>query len=786
MRLLLIIMYLFYLPSSPGAAPTVQLHPLKKISESVTVNNISIPGCPTKCGNLTVPYPFGIRGSNSDCSIGPWFDITCNTSFNPPKAFLPANLFSYRGDDSFHRIEIIDISDEHVRIKNVVASTCYNETGEIIEITSTGLVVATSYFTLSELNKLIAVGCDDYSVIAPVNGIEGKNFSSGCVTVCNGVRDVLAGSCSGMGCCSTSLPTGLKTYIANSFTLNRHVDVWPFNKCGYTFLGEESAFTLQGASDFTDPNFVKRTEETVPVVLDWVIGSRSCNEYKNTSDYYCQQNSVCVDFKRGNGGYRCSCKNGYQGNPYLSPGCNDINECADPNNNPCDGICTNLPGTFNCSCPHGHEGDGRKDGNGCRAHNPRSPALKLSVGMGVGFLSVLIGMGWLYFSHQRRKVIKLKEKFFLKNGGLLMKQQIDSNEGGGVKELTKIFSTDELKKATKNFSKDRILGRGGYGTVYKGILPDGSVVAIKKSRVMDESQIEQFINEVVILTQINHRNVVKLLGCCLESEVPLLVYECVSNGTLFHHIHTNGGMDWLSLDNRLRIAIESASALAYLHSAASKPIIHRDVKSANILLDENLVTKISDFGASRLVPLNQTQVTTLVQGTIGYLDPEYFHTSQLTDKSDVYSFGVVLLELLTGKKPLCMERSQEQRNLATHFLVSLRMNNLFQILDRRVIREGSLEQLQAIASLVKRCLNMNGYDRPTMKEVAMELEGLRKFTKQPWVNHRGNEDAFSRTSEGQHSDLYNVSLNPYMDSIELSSLNASDQIGLLYSFDELK
>lgn len=679
----------------------------------------------------------------------------------------------------------MDISDEHVRVKNFVASSCYSEIGERIEDISTGLVVASSYFTLSELNKLIAVGCDDYSVISPVAGIEGKNFSSGCVTVCNGVGDVLAGSCSGMGCCSTSLPTGLTTYLVNAFTLKRHVDVWSFNKCGYTFLGEESAFTFQGAPDFTDPNFINRTAETVPVVLNWVIGSRSCNEYKNTSDYYCQRNSVCVDFEGGNGGYRCSCNNGYQGNPYLSPGCNDIDECADPNDNPCDGICTNLPGSFNCSCPHGYEGDGRKDGNGCRAHNnSRSPALKLSVGMVVGFFSVLIGMGWVYFCHRRRKVIKLREKFFLKNGGLLMKQQIDSNEGGGVNELTKIFTTDELRKATKNFSKDRILGRGGYGMVYKGILPDGSIVAIKKSRVMDESQIEQFINEVVILTQINHRNVVKLLGCCLESEVPLLVYECVSNGTLFHHIHTNGGMAWLSLDNRLRIAAESAGALAYLHSAASKPIIHRDVKSANILLDENLVTKISDFGASRLIPLNQTQITTLVQGTIGYLDPEYFHTSQLTDKSDVYSFGVVLLELLTGKKPLCMERSQEQRNLATYFLVSLRMNNLFQILDRRVVREGSIEQLQAIAYLVKRCLNMNGYDRPTMKEVAMELEGLRKFTKQPWVNQHGSEDGLSRMSEGEHSDLYNVSLNPYLDSIEQQSLNTSDQIGLLYHVDE--
>ncbi|KAD3336508.1 hypothetical protein E3N88_32027 [Mikania micrantha] len=774
MLLLTFVLYLSQLTLSPAATVTA----------AATVNNITIPGCPSQCGNLTVPYPFGI-GSNSGCSIGPWFDITCNTSFNPPKAFLPADLFSYTGGiNSIHRVEVVNISDEHIRVKNTIATKCYNQTGGVTRNTTSGLVVENSYFTISDRNKVFAVGCDDYAFVSPVAGIEGKNFSSGCVSICSNVQDVPVGSCSGMGCCATSLPTGLTTYVASVFTIFSHTQVWDFDKCGYTFLGEQSAFTFQGAADFDDPGFVGRTEETVPVVLNWVIGSKTCKDYLNTSDYYCQENSVCVDFEGGNGGYRCSCKDGYQGNPYLSPGCHDIDECADPNTNPCNGICTNLPGSYNCSCFHGYEGDGRKNGIGCTARNSKSPALKLSLGMGIGFLSIFIAMGWLYFSHKKRKVIKLREKFFLKNGGMLLKQQLDSNEFGGVNQSNKIFTIEELEKATKNFSNDMILGRGGYGIVYKGILPNGTIAAIKKSRVLDESQIDQFINEVVILTQVNHRNVVKLLGCCLETEVPLLVYECVSNGTLLDHIHHNDGSTWLSWNNRLRIAIESAGALAYLHSAASKPIIHRDVKSANILLDESLVTKISDFGASRLIPLDQTQVTTLVQGTIGYLDPEYFHTSQLTDKSDVYSFGVVLLELITGKKPICMERNQAERNLAAYFLVSLKSNNLFQILDPRVVREGSLEQLEAIASLVKRCLNMNGYYRPTMKEVAMELEGVRKLTKHPWVNQHANDDGLSRVQEGDHSDLYNVSINPYMDSIEASSVYSSDQIQSLYPVNE--
>jgi serine/threonine protein kinase len=151
-----------------------------------------------------------------------------------------------------------------------------------------------------------------------------------------------------------------------------------------------------------------------------------------------------------------------------------------------------------------------------------------------------------------------------------------------------------------------------------------------------------------------------------------------------------------------------------LHSSTSMPIIHRDVKTTNILLDDNYMAKISDFGASRLVPLDQTQLTTLVQGTFGYLDPEYFHTSQLTEKSDVYSFGVVVTELLTGKEALSFNRPESNRNLTLFFVSAIKDDRLLQILEDHIVNEGSIEELKKVANLAKRCLSVRGEDRPLL------------------------------------------------------------------------
>ncbi|TVU05281.1 hypothetical protein EJB05_48439, partial [Eragrostis curvula] len=298
------------------------------------------------------------------------------------------------------------------------------------------------------------------------------------------------------------------------------------------------------------------------------------------------------------------------------------------------------------------------------------------------------------------------------------------------------ITLQELQKATNNFDVSYEVGGGGHGVVYKGLL-NLQVVAIKKSKIIVQREIDDFINEVAILSQVNHRNVVKLLGCCLETEVPLLVYEYITNGTLAHHLHVEGPIS-LPWDDRLRIAFEISKALAYLHSAASTPILHRDIKSSNILLDDNLVAKVSDFGASKYIPMDQTGVTTAVQGTFGYLDPMYYYTSRLTNKSDVFSFGVLLVELITRRKPFAY-RSDDGEGLVSHLTSLLAEGRLVEIIDPQIMEEGA-EQVNEVAALAVKCTKLNGEDRPTMREVEMTLENLRGTNRRDATTSRRNYD----------------------------------------------
>ncbi|XP_057831258.2 wall-associated receptor kinase-like 20 isoform X2 [Cryptomeria japonica] len=299
---------------------------------------------------------------------------------------------------------------------------------------------------------------------------------------------------------------------------------------------------------------------------------------------------------------------------------------------------------------------------------------------------------------------------------------LSANSGG---KAARIFSSKEIKKATNGFSKDRLLGTGGFGEVYKGTLEDGTTVAVKVAKLGNSKSTEQVLNEVRILSQVNHKNLVKLLGCCVEAEQPLMIYEYIPNGTLYDRLHKPKPSNQLNWQTRLNIASQTAQGLAYLHSAAYTPIFHRDVKSTNILLDENMNAKVSDFGLSRLAEPDLSHISTCAQGTLGYLDPEYYRNYQLTDKSDVYSFGVVLLELVTSQKAIDFSRGADDVNLAVYVMERSEEGKIVEIVDPGLLSDSSplvVDTVKAFACLALGCLQEKSQDRPSMKEVAEELQ----------------------------------------------------------------
>ncbi|CAO2834040.1 unnamed protein product [Amaranthus hypochondriacus] len=326
---------------------------------------------------------------------------------------------------------------------------------------------------------------------------------------------------------------------------------------------------------------------------------------------------------------------------------------------------------------------------------------------------------WRFKTRRRRKEHKLRKKYFIEK---LDEQGSSNNE---TTEKIKIFTLLELKRYTENFNKNRVLGQGGQGTVYKGMLKDGKVVAVKRSKALDQIQWKSFINEIILLSQIKHRHVVKILGCCLEGNIPLVVYEYISNGTLSELLHNSSADFIFTWEMRLRIAYETAIAIDYLHVGFPTPIYHRDIKSSNILLDDRFRAKVSDFGISRVLDIDQSHLSTCIQGTFGYLDPEYFYSSQYTEKSDVYSFGVVLIELLSGQKPIRpFDDEEEDRSLVEYFVSSMNESTLFNIVDPIVLEGGKQEDITKFSNIAKSCLNPIRQERPTMKEVTMRLEGL--------------------------------------------------------------
>ena len=289
----------------------------------------------------------------------------------------------------------------------------------------------------------------------------------------------------------------------------------------------------------------------------------------------------------------------------------------------------------------------------------------------------------------------------------------------------RMFSFDELKKVTNNFSEANDIGTGGYGKVYRGTLPTGQLVAVKRSQQGSLQGNLEFRTEIELLSRVHHKNVVSLVGFCFDQGEQMLVYEYVPNGTLKESLTGKSGvrLDW---KRRLRVVLGAAKGIAYLHELADPPIIHRDIKSSNVLLDERLNAKVSDFGLSKLLGEDgRGQITTQVKGTMGYLDPEYYMTQQLTDRSDVYSFGVLLLEVITARKPL--ERGRYVvREVKEAVDRRKDMYGLHELLDPALGASSALAGLEPYVDLALRCVEESGADRPSMGEAVAEIERIAK------------------------------------------------------------
>ncbi|KAE8124825.1 hypothetical protein FH972_019673 [Carpinus fangiana] len=351
--------------------------------------------CIRTCGSLQIPYPFG---TTEGCYLDPSFLITCNNS----TPFLsPSNL------------TVLNISlDGEIRVSSSIARDCPNEPGYNASESVYEFPTLKYFLISSTKNKFTGVGCD---TVAAIEGmLAEENYVTGCLSLCKRIESVRSGSCNGIGCCQTYITQGMRSFAMALISINNHSEVSNFNPCGYSFVTEEGAYNFS-SSDLAN----LRNRETFPVVLDWAVGNETCQDAKKNLISYAY-----------------------------------INECE--TSKPCNMTCTNTMGSFICHCPKGYEGDGMKNGTGCRPIATHYRSIAIELGIGIGLSLLLLGGFSIYWGLKRRKLIKLKEKVFQQNGGLMLQQQLSNH----IDSPTKIFSIEELKRATNNYNElkeDRLL-----------------------------------------------------------------------------------------------------------------------------------------------------------------------------------------------------------------------------------------------------------------------------------------------------------------------------------------
>ncbi|KAK5804235.1 hypothetical protein F383_10215 [Gossypium arboreum] len=325
-------------------------------------------------------------------------------------------------------------------------------------------------------------------------------------------------------------------------------------------------------------------------------------------------------------------------------------------------------------------------------------------------------------------------------------QRIASSLSNAPTEAANCFTLPEIEDATNNFEKK--IGSGGFGVVYYGKMKDGKEIAVKVLTSNSFQGKREFTNEVSLLSRIHHRNLVQFLGYCQEDGRSMLVYEFMHNGTLKEHLYgpltRERGISWIK---RLEIAEDAAKGIEYLHTGCIPAIIHRDLKTSNILLDKHMRAKVSDFGLSKLAVDGASHVSSIVRGTVGYLDPEYYISQQLTDKSDVYSFGVILLELMSGQEAISNESfGVNCRNIVQWAKLHIESGDIQGIIDPYLRNDYDIQSMWKIAEKALNCVQPHGHMRPSISEVLKEIQDAILIEKESMMVREGNSDEMSRNS----------------------------------------
>ncbi|VAH00339.1 unnamed protein product [Triticum turgidum subsp. durum] len=604
---------------------------------------ITLEGCQAMCGNISIPFPFGIKPG---CFVK-GFQVTCNDSFDPPRVFLFYNrtavtyCYNEMGEGAYSAsmleptlkrrweapVELMDISiaKSEARAYGLVRSDCStNALDHLLKLQVTWL--REPFYLSEKRNVLISVGF----------GVEARMGSG------------LLGSTSyDTTCYSTVGPTCevafSKGSILTSFGVTFEPEnntFWENSPCSYGMVVESSWYNFSEEDRRGYEVLSNKYSRGVPVVLDFAFRDGSC-PYADCSvrpGYRCVNgNSSCVNATSAEG-YFCKCWEHYDGNPYIP--------------------------------------------NGCQG---------LAAMIVVSVLMVMV--------HQ---LLKFK-RFYEQNGGPVLK---------GVKNI-RIYTRKQMKQMTNNYK--RVVGEGHFGKVYLGTLKDKQKVAIKKSIEVDKHMKKEFTDEVIIQSAMRHKNIVMLLGCCLEVDVPMLVYEFVARGSLYDVLFKC--RDKILVGTRLRIAVGSAEGLTYMHSAGESTIRHGDAKSANILLDEKFSPKVSDFGTSKLLARGKAEMTEHVIGDMSYIDPVYMEQGIVTQKSDVYGFGVVLIELIT-RRPATYDA---ERSYVANFVEACLAKRARNFIDNDVTSEADINLLEMVSRVAVDCLKPNPEERQDMKHVEHRL-----------------------------------------------------------------